>query len=175
MTFGLGDVDAHQRLNFGGMKCTCLKTPHATTCPKSLTHDAAVPAPTTKKKLPQPVQMSRPELEMGMILEAQKRNNEIVDYRFQGMSLAYSEDPETGILLRYKCDYVVIVDSTLVWSEERKGHEFPFIKIIECKGHGPHAISAAAKLRFKGAKAAWPMFKFEMHQRQRDGKWERVL
>lgn len=108
--------------------------------------------------------MTRPEKEMGMILEAQKRNGEIVDYRFQGMSLAYSPDPETGILLRYKCDYVVIFDPLLHW-----------IKIIECKGHGKHAISAEAKLRFKGAKAAWPWFKFEMHQRQRDGKWDRVL
>jgi hypothetical protein len=112
--------------------------------------------------LPQPVKMSRPEIEMGMMLEAQKRAAEIVDYRFQGMSLAYSPDPETGILLRYKCDYVVIVTLAA-------------IRIIECKGHGKHAISAAAKLRFKGAKAAWPMFKFEMHQRGRDGQWRRVL
>jgi hypothetical protein len=121
----------------------------------------------TKTKLPQPVQMSRPEIEMGMMLEAQKRAAEIVDYRFQGMSLAYSPDPETGILLRYKCDYVVIVD--------RDTEFYARIKIIECKGHGKHAISAAAKLRFKGAKAAWPMFKFEMHQRGRDGQWRRVL
>lgn len=119
------------------------------------------------KSLPQPVQMSRPEIEMGMMLEAQKRRSEIVDYRFQGMSLAYSPDPETGILLRYKCDYVVI--------EGVAGTHTAQIKIIECKGHGKHAISAAAKLRFKGAKAAWPMFKFEMHQRGRDGEWRRVL
>jgi hypothetical protein len=122
-------------------------------------------------ELPKPVQMSRPEREMGMILEAQKRNGEIVDYRFQGMSLAYSPDPETGILLRYKCDYVVIVGRM----NHLKPCEFAAIRIIECKGHGKHAISAAAKLRFKGAKAAWPMFKFEMHQRGKDGQWRRVL
>lgn len=112
--------------------------------------------------LPQPIKMSRPEREMGMMLEAQKRNAEIKDYKFQGMSLAYSEDPETGILLRYKCDYVVIM-----WENG--------IKIIECKGDGKHAISAAAKLRFKGAKSAWPMFQFEMHQREKSGTWRRVL
>lgn len=127
-------------------------------------------------QLPQPVKMSRPEKEMGMMLEAQKRAAEIVDYRFQGMSLAYSPDPETGILLRYKCDYVVIERL-----EERKNiMDWPLmslsaIKIIECKGYGKHAISAAAKLRFKGAKAAWPMFQFEMHQRCQDGQWRRVL
>jgi hypothetical protein len=33
---------------------------------------------------------TKPEREMGMILEAQKRRSEIVDYMFQGMSLAYS-------------------------------------------------------------------------------------
>lgn len=121
--------------------------------------------------LPQPVKMSRPEIEMGMMLEAQKRAAEIVDYRFQGMSLAYSPDPETGILLRYKCDYVVIVGRM----DHLRPCEFAAIRIIECKGHGKHAISAAAKLRFKGAKAAWPMFKFEMHQRGKDGQWRRVL
>lgn len=127
-------------------------------------------------QLPQPVKMSRPEKEMGMMLEAQKRAREIVDYRFQGMSLAYSPDPETGIQLRYKCDYVVIERL-----EERKNiMDWPLmslsaIKIIECKGYGKHAISAAAKLRFKGAKAAWPMFQFEMHQRCQDGQWRRVL
>jgi hypothetical protein len=140
---------------------------HRLPIPKELqTGDATPAAANPAKKLPQPVQMSRPEIEMGMMLEAQKRAAEIVDYRFQGMSLAYSPDPETGILLRYKCDYVVI---TLC------DHLASHIKVIECKGHGKHAISAAAKLRFKGAKAAWPMFKFEMHQRGRDGQWSRVL
>jgi hypothetical protein len=122
---------------------------------------------------------TKPEREMGMILEAQKRRGEIVDYMFQGMSLAYSPDPETGILLRYKCDYVVIVGGGDP-KKEMTGllYDLPpatRIRIIECKGHGKHAISAAAKLRFKGAKAAWPMFKFEMHQRGKDGQWQRVL
>lgn len=136
--------------------------------------------------------MSKPEREMGMILEAQKRRQEIVDYRFQGMSLAYSQDPETGILLRYKCDYVVIVackemipfltgpgKTSGQVDVESAGHmrfeQYAAIKIIECKGHGKHAVSAAAKLRFKGAKSAWPMFKFEMWQRDKEGRWARIL
>lgn len=161
MTFGLSDIESHQRRLFGDVKCTCKGEPHIETCPRSLLSKTdAIVAPATAKKLPKPIEMSRPEREMAMILEAQKRNQEIIDYRFQGMSLAYGEDPETGILLRYKCDFVVI--------------GAPF-KIIEVKGHGKHAINAAAKLRFKGAKAAWPMFKFEMWQRQRDGQWIRVL
>lgn len=130
-------------------------------------------------KLPQPVKMSRPEREMGMMLEAQKRAGEIVDYRFQGMSLAYGEDPETGILLRYKCDWVVILGGGDP-KKEMTGLIYNLppatrFKIIECKGSGKHAISAAAKLRFKGAKAAWPMFQFEMWQRLSDGQWRRVL
>lgn len=129
--------------------------------------------------LPKPVRMSVPEREMGMMLEAQKRAGEIVDYRFQGMSLAYGEDPETGILLRYKCDYVVIVGGGDP-KKEMTGLLYSLppatrFKIIEVKGFGRHAISAAAKLRFKGAKAAWPMFQFEMHQRCQDGQWRRVL
>lgn len=137
-------------------------------------HGFAKGAPTETRQvaaLPKPVQMTRPEREMGMMLEAQKRAGEIVDYRFQGMSLAYSPDPETGIQLRYKCDYVVI-------TELRRPPEMipaSLFTIIECKGYGKHAISAAAKLRFKGAKAAWPMFQFEMWQRCQDGQWRRVL
>lgn len=133
--------------------------------------------------LPKPVRMSVPEREMGMILEKQKRDGEIVDYRFQGMSLAYSPDPETGIQLRYKCDWVVIVrvvkapdgNLPIEMIADDPGIPLTGIKIIEVKGFGRHAISAAAKLRFKGAKAAWPMFQFEMHQRCQDGQWRRVL
>lgn len=112
------------------------------------------------------------------MLEAQKRAGEIVDYIFQGMSLAYSPDPETGIQLRYKCDWVVIGDTAYKPMDGAVASEyknFAAIRIIECKGYGKHAISAAAKLRFKGAKAAWPMFQFEMWQRLQDGQWRRVL
>lgn len=101
---------------------------------------------------------------MGMMLEVEKRDGKIVDYKFQGMALAWGIDPNTGIRLRYTCDWVVI-----------ESLEPLVIKIIECKGHGRHAISAEAKLRFKGCRAEWPMFKFELHQRDKDGAWNRLL
>jgi hypothetical protein len=112
------DVAAHQQRSFGAPRCTCkpVGAYHSPQCPVSLFAQAQADTLPTKtierigdKLLTLSDRMTKPEREMGMILEAQKRRGEIVDYRFQGMSLAYSPDPETGILLRYKCDYVVIV------------------------------------------------------------------
>lgn len=104
--------------------------------------------------------MTKPEREYGLILEAMKRKGEVVDYRFQGMSLAWGKDPESGILMRYKCDYVVILDSEF----------YARFKIIECKG--PH-IYPQDLIRFKGCRAEWPMFQFEMWQLTATG-WQRI-
>lgn len=204
--FTTTDVLAHQEGKMGGVRCTCSNAwvlaghlSHSRQCPRSLLESSggksAVLSQTGGERftglgkrgeagpnLPKPVKMSRPEKEMGMMLETQKRAGEIVDYRFQGMSLAYSPDPETGIQLRYKADFVVWTLAAFVQDAMCRGmppidpEHGPYdYKIIEVKGFGRHAISAAAKLRFKGAKAAWPMFQFEMHQRCQDGQWRRVL
>lgn len=176
-SFTAADVLDHQN-KLGGVKCTCapLSHPpsvHSKTCPMSL----FAPSETkeldskTRKRTPKPVVMTLPEREMGLILEKDKREGVIIDARFHGMALFYNADPETGILLRYICDWVVITgilpgESKPPWSG---------IKIIECKGDGKHAITSEAKLRFKACKSAWPWFKFEMWQRLRDGTWRRVL
>jgi hypothetical protein len=107
--------------------------------------------------LPMPVKMTRPEREYGLILAAMKSRDEITDYRWQGMSLAWGEDPATGRLMRYKCDWLVI---------SRAG-----FTLIETKG--PH-IFRKDVIRFKGCRAAWPMFKFEMHQLAQ-GAWRQIL
>lgn len=114
---------------------------------------------TKARALPQAVRMTKPEREYGMRLEAMKRKGQIVDYRFQGLSLAWGADPETGILMRYKCDYVVFRDS---WQR---------IAIIEVKGCH---IFEKDIIRFKGCRAEWPMFQFEMHQLT-GGQWHQVL
>lgn len=178
-SFTAADVLNHQNRH-GGVKCTCsamwkrTHKGHNETCPMSL---FAADTMTTaelerarkalkKAALPQPVKKTRVELEMEMILERQKRAREILDFRFQGMALFYCPDPETGILLRYRCDFVVFEGTDM---------KSATIRIVETKGHGKNAINSEAKLRFKACKASWPMFKFEMLQRARDGNWRRVL
>lgn len=113
----------------------------------------------TKSKVPTPVKTSVPEREYSLILAAMKRDGKIVDYRFQGLSLAWGADPRTGRLMRYKCDFVVFPDFGKP------------IKIIEVKGS---KITQEGMARFKGCRAEWEMFQFEMHQRDKDGRWDRV-
>lgn len=138
------------------------------------------------ERLPTPVKMTRPEREYGLILEAMKRRGDIMDYKFQGMSLTWGADPETGRILRYKCDWLVICsfEDSLNLTEVacrvtnsrdiiRQWLKQLPVKLIEVKGSGRYAIQPAALLRFKGCRAEWPMFQFEMHQLSQ-GTWRRV-
>lgn len=111
----------------------------------------------TQRKPPTPVKMTRPEKQYDLILLALKSRDEIKDYKFQGMSLAWGADPRTGRLMRYKSDFVVFP------------HDGP-IRIIEVKGQ---KVTQEGMARFKGCRSEWPMFLFEMHQLTQDG-WRRI-
>jgi len=129
---------------------------------------ASAPSDDSTGILARPVKMTRPEREYGLILEAMKRHGDVVDYRFQGMSLAWGADPETGRLMRYKCDWLVI---DAVREEPRMSVKLmASVKLIEVKG--AH-IWPKDLIRFKGCRAEWPMFKFEMHQLIK-GEWRRI-
>lgn len=119
--------------------------------------------------------MTVPEIEMGLILEAQKRAGEILRYEYEGIRLAWGRDPNTGKPMWYKPDFVVIVNL---------GKEGMFVgrpsisvspviegRCIEVKGP---RIWDRDIVRFKGARAAWPEFQFEMHQRDKEGRWHRL-
>ena len=111
--------------------------------------------------------MTRPEREYSLILEAQKRAGEIQDYLFEGMRLKWGIDPDTGEAMWYKADFVVTdVSSQLLDERERVA-----LKMIEVKGPW---INPRDMVRFKGCRAAWPQFAFEMHQRDKDGRWTRI-
>lgn len=131
------------------------------------------------KSLPKPVKMTRPEREYGMILEAMKRRGEIVDYRFQGMALAWGRDCMTGLAMRYKCDWLVInqvLPVTAVsgpYSVTIGDTAKPWARLTLIEVKGAH-IWSRDLVRFKGCRAEWPMFQFEMHQLVR-GTWTRIL
>lgn len=85
------------------------------------------------------------------ILEARKKRGEIDSYRYEGMSLRWGDG------MRYTPDAVVFC-----------GKE---ITLIEVKG--PH-IHQKDLIRFKGCKAEWPEFHFEIWQEVKR-EWKRVL
>jgi hypothetical protein len=119
--------------------------------------------------------MTRPEREYSLILEARKRAGEIIDYLFEGMRLKWGEDPETGEAMWYKADFVVReIDQERVvgrTDERIMRHGITITRLIEVKGPW---ISERDMVRFKGCRAAWPQFAFEMHQRDKEGRWTRI-
>lgn len=110
------------------------------------------PAPAGRKK-------TRPEIEMEMILAGKLSRGEVLKYRYEGLKLAWGVDPDTERPMVYTPDFVV---------ENKDDHR---LLLIEVKG--PH-IFKQDLIRFKGCRSEWPVFKFEMHQRSKDGSWARI-
>lgn len=117
------------------------------------------------KPLPKP-RMNRTETEFSLMLEAQKRRGEILEWRFEGISLAWGCDPVTGKPMWFTGDFYVVDDI-------HSHSDFPAasIRIIEVKGN---LIRDRDLVRFKGCRSDWPMFRFELHQRTKEG-WAKVL
>jgi hypothetical protein len=101
------------------------------------------------------------EREYGLILEAMKQRGDIVDYKPFGMRLEWGADPETGKPMVYSPDFTVWEYPNQIWE--------PYF--VEVKGG---YIFPKDLIRFKGCRAEWPMFRFELHQK-REGCWARLL
>jgi hypothetical protein len=98
--------------------------------------------------------MTHVEREFDVMLSVKKMNKLIADYRFEGVRLPWGD----GML--FKADFAV-------------RHLDSSITLIEVKGEKiwKHAI-----VRFKGCRAEWKWwFKFEFHQRTKDGQWHQLL
>lgn len=114
-------------------------------------------------------EMNKTERDYSFILEARKRRGEIIEYRFQGMTLRW-RDPQSGELMRYTADFVVwrkiiqayarVPDATVLELHEIKGGWI--------KGKLERAIE-----RFRHARTVHPMIHFEMHQKK-GGQWQRI-
>lgn len=104
---------------------------------------------------------NKTEAEFALRLEAMKRNGEILRYEFEGITLRWAG-------MRYTPDFVVFEQTDSVM---REGHDFiTRIKLIEVKGGH---IWDRDIVRFKGARAHWPEFAFEMWQKKA-GQWKRI-
>ena len=115
--------------------------------------------------LPKPRQNAT-EREYGLILEAQKRRGEIVDYRPFGIKLEWGGDPVTGKPMVYSPDFVIFGNAMRL-----ENTEYQHISLIEVKGGYIHPQDW---IRFKGCRAEWPMFRFELHQKTKEG-WRHLL
>jgi len=98
-----------------------------------------------------------------MILEAQLRKGEILRYVFEGITLRWAD-------MRYTPDFLVF-EYAEQWIGEQSGriNKPCEIKLIEVKG--AH-IWDRDIVRYKGARAYWPEFAFEMHQKTKQ-RWKR--
>jgi hypothetical protein len=115
--------------------------------------------------------MNKTEREFSFILEAMKRRGEILRYEFEGITLRWAD-------MKYTPDFVVFsnVMQMLKQMEVIKPGEYTTVewsglKLIEVKG--AH-IWDRDIVRFKGARAYWPEFAFEMHQKK-EGQWKRIF
>lgn len=106
--------------------------------------------------------MNKTETEYARILEARKRKGEILDFKFEGISLAWGAHPDNGKSMYYTADFAVT----------RLGQfGVPEFTLIEVKG--PH-IWDKDWIRFKGCRAEWgKVFKFELHQKAK-GEWKQL-
>lgn len=112
--------------------------------------------------------MTQPEREMALILEAKKRRGEIIEWRFEGISLAWGVDPVTGKQMWYSSDFWVYRNPTFEDSE----HLFERLPITLIETKGARLFNAQL-VRFRGCRACWPQFNFELHQLA-NGTWCRV-
>jgi hypothetical protein len=117
------------------------------------------------KKIRTQKEPNKTEREFSFILEAQKRKGEILRYEYQGITLRWFD-------MKYTPDWFVLGNPIVTFDPESQKdiQRFPF-RLIEVKG--PH-IWDRDIVRFKGARAYWPEFQFEMHQKKQ-GQWNRIF
>jgi len=101
--------------------------------------------------------MNKTEIEYALILRSQFEKGEILRYEYEGITLHWAD-------MRYTPDFVVFLP-TFHNSCDQPLH----IKLIEVKGGH---IWDRDIVRFKGARAYWPEFQFELHQKTKSG-WKR--
>ena len=94
--------------------------------------------------------MNKTETEYALILDAMKGFGQILRWEFEGITLRWAD-------MRYTPDFAVFV---------KTGEPVVGIKLIEIKG--AHIWSRDV-VRFKGARAYWPEFAFEMWQKTKSG------
>lgn len=115
--------------------------------------------------------MTTPEIEMELMLEFQKSAGQIKDFKYEGMSLAWGYDPKTKRPMRYKPDFVVTVQHSYEHQDDGIKMEWVQVKFIEVKGA---RIWPQDLIRFKGCRAEWPQFEFELWKLEKH-QWTQLI
>jgi len=107
--------------------------------------------------------MNGTEREYSLILKGMQARGEILRFEFEGITLRWAD-------MRYTPDFIVFDHPIAINYTEEGPKRYPVtFRLIEVKGGH---IWDRDIVRFKGARAYWPEFAFEMHQKTKDG-WKR--
>ncbi len=104
--------------------------------------------------------MNRTETEFSLILEADRIEGEIRRWEFEGITLRWAD-------MKYTPDFLVTIGTDFYIG----GRQIVRFKLIEVKG--AH-IWDRDIVRFKGARAYYPEFQFEMYQKK-GGIWKQLF
>jgi hypothetical protein len=104
----------------------------------------------------QRLKMNATERDFESILQKRLLAGEILKFRVWGMRLSWGWDPETGEAMRYLPDFNVVELDHTITHIEVKGFVYP-----------------KDLIRFKGCRAEWPEFAFQMWQKKR-GVWSKI-
>lgn len=107
--------------------------------------------------------MNKTETAFSHLLEARQRRGDIVSYDREGMTLRWPDG------MTYTADFSVVEEVALASLAGRPAAQR--ITLIEVKGAYIHED---ALVKFRAARAHWPLFGFEMHQLA-GGAWTRLL
>jgi hypothetical protein len=103
--------------------------------------------------------MNKTEAAYGKLLEAKKQRGEIIDYKWEGLTLRWDDG------MTYTPDWTVY--ESVLPAEDR-----PFVSILLIETKGGH-IYDDSKVKFRAARENWPMFRFEMWQTKK-GQWMQI-
>lgn len=106
--------------------------------------------------------MNKTERAYAAMLEMMKRNNEIIDYKFEGITV------KLGNGVRYTADFMVIRTTQKVG--EYFDQRSVALELHETKG--PY-IRDDARIKFQCARTQFPWFKWKMMQ-LKEGSWSEI-
>lgn len=124
----------------------------------------------TDHKIRQAKRMNKTELEYSHKLDRELTLRTIIRWEYEGMTLRWGG-------LRYTPDFTVFTEQYQPTSKNPDAEHIlatmkPWVKLKFIEVKGKH-IWGDSTVKFKAAKAHYPMFEFEMWQKK-DGQWNRI-
>jgi len=112
--------------------------------------------------------MNKTEIAFANLLQAKVGRGELVEFRYEGMKLDWSG-------MTYTPDFVAVKskEDDYLTGEDRELEKFPSVRLVFYEVKGAH-IYDRDMVRFKGARAQWPLFDFQMWQ-CKSREWTRLL